>query len=29
MRVDGYAEVWDTTEMRDGKHKSGFWDMLP
>jgi hypothetical protein len=29
MRVDGYAEVWDTTEMSDGKHKSGFWDMLP
>lgn len=29
MRVDGYAEVWDTTELRDGKHKSGFWDMLP
>ena len=29
MRVDGYAEVWDTTEMRDGKHRSGFWDMLP
>jgi hypothetical protein len=29
MRVDGYAEVWDTTEMIDGKHKSGFWDMLP
>jgi hypothetical protein len=29
MRVDGYAEVWDTTEMYDGKHRSGFWDMLP
>lgn len=29
MRVDGYAEVWDTTEMRDGDHKSGFWDILP
>ncbi len=29
MRVDGYAKVWDTTEIRDGKHKSGFWDMLP
>ncbi len=29
IRVDGYAEVWDTTEIRDGKHKSGFWDLLP
>jgi hypothetical protein len=29
IRVDGYAEVWDFTEMYDGKHKSGFWDMLP
>ena len=29
MRVDGYAEVWDFTEMYDGEHRSGFWDMLP
>jgi hypothetical protein len=28
MRVDGYAEVWDSTEVRSGSMKTGFWDPL-
>ncbi len=29
MRVDGYAEVWDTTEIYDGENRSGFWNTMP
>ncbi|HED24511.1 MAG TPA: hypothetical protein ENN91_05240 [Firmicutes bacterium] len=28
MRVDGYAEVWDSTEVRSGTMKTGFWDPI-
>ncbi len=27
MRVDGYAEVWDTTVVRRGNAKTGWWDI--
>lgn len=26
MRVDGYAEVWETTTLRRGNSKTGWWD---
>jgi hypothetical protein len=29
MRVDGYAEVYETTEISNGKAKSGWWDIQP
>ncbi|MFU8795606.1 MAG: hypothetical protein ACNA7Z_09555, partial [Dethiobacteria bacterium] len=29
MRVEGYAEVWETTTVRDGKASAGWWMTLP
>ena len=29
MHVEGYAEVWETTTVRDGSARSGWWKTLP
>lgn len=29
LRVEGYAEVWESTEVRSGTARTGFWNAMP